>query len=267
MPVFIRPADLHPGDVFLYHGEGVVSSLIRLFDGTEYSHASLWTGNEVIEAIGEGVVGRPLKVSIADAKFVDVYRYRNKDTGLTLGDDASPLPATPALTQAAQFKKDHDRYAYEALLLLALLASTRQITAPVPLLGMILRVLLDNAADVLARLIAAGKEPMICSELVYRCFTQAGPKYDIRIRGADMAVSTAANTMGAAPGLAPDPQGYQEAAANFLENYQAAKHAGKPNEFALGADGQPNLGAVADFVTPGDLKKSPDLQLLGTLQA
>ena len=272
MLTIVKPAELHAGDVFLYHGDGFISSLIRLFDGTEYSHSSIWNGNHVVEALGQGVVGQSLKASVTGANYVDVYRYKNKDTGLSLGDDTSPLPAKPVLSQANQFEKDHDRYAYEEILLLALLASTRQVTAPIPFLGMILRNLLDNAADVLGRLMSAGKEPLICSELVYRCFTQAGNSYAIRIRGSDTALASvvALDPLSTAAQAQEDSTGYPAAATAFLENYRAAKrhtHASvQPvSTTAMAASDALTGSAVADFVTPGDLKRSPDLQLVGTL--
>jgi cell wall-associated NlpC family hydrolase len=90
--MFIKPSELQPGDVLLYHGNSFISRLIRLFDGTEYSHASIWVGDHVVEAIGQGVVGRSLAVSTADVKYTDVYRYRNKDSGLNPGDEAVPAP-------------------------------------------------------------------------------------------------------------------------------------------------------------------------------
>ncbi|PWU19762.1 MAG: hypothetical protein C5B50_05750 [Verrucomicrobia bacterium] len=271
MPQFVSQPDLHAGDVLLYHGDSFISKLIRLFDGTEYSHASIWTGTQVVEALGEGVVGRDLKPSVAGAKFVDVYRYVNKDTGQMLGDDGSPLPAKPVLAQADQFEKDHDRYAYEEILLLAVLASTRQVTAPIPFLGLIVRNILDHAADVVARLTSSGKEPLICSELVYRCYAQAGAGYQIRIRGADLAQAMAASLSTISPVASEGGADYGEAAAVFLENYEAAKRPSHLKALAsagvTSASGAPPLtAAVADFVTPGDLKKSPDLQMLGTLR-
>jgi hypothetical protein len=140
------------------------------------------------------------------------------------------------LGQAAQFEKDKDRYAYEELVFLALLASTRQLTSPVPLLGLVLRNLLDHASDILARLIQEKQEPLICSEPVFRCYSQAGPPYQIRIRGADLAMANVVNALaGPAFAAGDDFHNYQDAAAAFLANYQAAKAApglpgaGKPS--------------------------------------
>jgi len=252
----IRQSDLRPGDVLLYHGSGLLSRLIRLFDGTNYSHAGIWTGKRVVEALGNGVNGRMLHVSVKGAQYVHVFRYRDK-AGKELGAALSPDPVTG---QADQFVQNGNRYGYEQLLLLALLASTRRLTSPVPFLGRILRNFLDSAADVLARLGALGKEPLICSELVYRCYEQAGADYKVLIRGADMAAGMAMATMDAPPKADADDGGYLESALVFLEKYQALKPA-PPADPALGGA----VMAVSNFVTPGDLSKSPNLRLLGRL--
>jgi hypothetical protein len=279
MPNPIRPADLQPGDVLLYHGTGLISNLIRLFDGTEYSHAGFWRGDAVIEALGKGIVSNPLKTSVAGAKYVDVYRFLGTDPRKGLGPPHYPAP--PVIAVADKFAAHPERYAYEQILLLALLAGTRRI--PVPGLGFILRKVLDPAAEVLGRIIAAGRQPMICSELVYRCYVQAGAKYFLRIRGADIARAHAAAVMaGSTPpdaalaytsgesGLAmAEDLAFEEEAAAFLESYLAAHEpepGAKPAGAGLADEGGVQLQAVADFVTPGDLKKSPNLQFAGTLR-
>lgn len=103
---------------------------------------------------------------------------------------------------------------------------------------------------------------MICSELVYRCFDQAGSPYKILIRGADIAqanamalgAQAAASAATHATGIAEDDFPYEEAAA-FLDNYYATR-----------SGGDVSTAAVPDFVTPGDLSKSPNLWKLGTLR-
>ncbi len=78
------------------------------------------------------------------------------------------------------------RYGYEQILLLALLVSTQQIAWEwIPGIASFVRDALDAAAAELASLTAAGRGPMICSELVYRCYEEAGEQYHIRIVGAD----------------------------------------------------------------------------------
>jgi hypothetical protein len=259
MSTTIKKADLQPGDVFLYHGTSFVSRLIRLFDATEYSHASIWTGSQVIEALGDGVNKRSLNASVADCEYVHVYRFRDS-AGNGLG--AAGLPAAPVITIADQFGANKNRYGYEQILLLALLASARRLAAPIPFLGRILRTLLDNAMDALANLAAAGREPLICSELVFRCFDEAGAAYKVAIRGADMAANFAAGTM-AATSFETQPEddgGFADAAATFLANYSALKPM-PPAPVGVGG----MVMAVANFVTPGDLSKSPNLQKFGRL--
>ena len=51
----VLPNQLQPGDVLLYHGTGFISDMIRLFDGSDYSHAALFNGQNVVEAIASGI--------------------------------------------------------------------------------------------------------------------------------------------------------------------------------------------------------------------
>lgn len=257
----IKATQLQPGDVLLYHGTAMLSRMIRLFDGTEYSHAAIWTGTNVVEALGGGVVKHGLKASVAGTEYVHVYRFRD-NAGHQLG--AAGLPAQPVVSRADQFAANGNRYAYEQLLLIALLASTRRVTAPIPFFGRLLRTMLDSATDVLARIAAAGKEPLICSELVFRCYDESGAAYMVNIRGADVAANFAAGAMSvtASSGPEEDDGGLANAAADFLANYSVMKPA-PPATTELGG----SVMAVANFITPGDLSKSPNLQKLGKLSA
>ena len=266
---------LLPGDVLLYHGSGFISEMIRLFDGSQYSHAAFFNGQKVVEAIGSGITERNLPVSVAEAKYVDVYRFVSQD-GHKLG--YAGYATQPVLDTSAKFVAEADRYAYEQILLLAALAGSRRIpvVSDIPFLRWILRNILDNAADILAKIVAGGKEPMICSELVYRCYTESGPQYDLMIRGAD----TLAARAKALPAFG-DPQEAQAIQAEldaFMAKYQRAKIQGRmaANAKAGNAKGRRKASAtaavggaalaVADFVTPRDLRDSPDLTLVGTLE-
>jgi len=256
---------LQPGDVLLYHGVGLVSDLIRLFDGGPYSHAAVYDGANVLEAVAEGTVVDPVAQSVARARFVDVYRFIASD-GTPFGQ--AGCAAQPVLDRIQYYEQNHQRYGYEQILLLALLCATRhpQQGTLSSLEALILRKFLDQAAEVIARLIHAGKEPMICSELVYRCYTEAGAPYQIVIRGADIPLKAA--PAAAAPASAVDAA-FQAEAARFMLNYAVAKRhnvggpkflaAKSPQEIATAA-------AVADFVTPRDLESSPNLQKVGTLK-
>lgn len=273
----ISANQLQPGDVLLFHGTGFISNMIRLFDGSQYSHAAIFDGENVVEAIGSGITATVLSKckTVAEAEYVHIYRFLSQD-GHRLGE---PGYATqPVLDTSAKFVAKADRYAYEQLLLLAALAGSRRIpvVSDIPFLRWILRSILDNAADILAKIVAGGKEPMICSELVYRCYTESGPQYDLIIRGAD----TLAARAKALPAFG-DPQEAQAIQAEldaFMAKYQRAKIQGRmaANAKAGNAKARRKASAnaaaggtalaVADFVTPRDLRDSPDLTLVGTLE-
>ena len=246
-------SDLRPGDVLLYHGDSFLSSLIRAFDGTEYSHAGIYDGTRIVEAIGEGVVRRAIPVSVDGAKYVDVYRFKTK-SGKSIGDEG--LPALPVISQINQFASNPERYAYEQLVFLALLATTRKLKVPV--LGFVIRNILDSAATLLNKIVAAGKEPVICSELVYRCYQGAGADYKIAIKGADKAANSIAAVAGPKSKVSKEEKEMQASAKRFLAAWNDAQRSTQP-------EGTVSIKAVADFVSPGDLSKSPNLVKKGRL--
>jgi len=264
MPGTVRPDELEPGDVFLYRGTGLVSRLIRLFDGSEYSHASIWDGRNVAEAIAAGVKSRELATSVGGTR-VDVFRFRS-DSGHGLGDPE--CPAQPVLDDIARFVSQGERYAYEQDLLLALLTTTRKLPFGgwASGLGVLLRTVLDSAAEFLETIVAAGKQPMICSELVYRCYDEAGAAYRLRIVGADILMRHSlheAALLQSTPLATPEKgdrelQDLSAAGERFLHAYAAAKGTKVPLT-AL------ETTAIPDFVTPRDLRSSPNLSSVGRL--
>lgn len=168
MPEVISPDDLAGADVILYRGEGWLSRAIQFFDGTEMSHASLYLGDGFVgEALGGGLQRRSLATSIGTGHPRVVAR-RMKQT---------PSTFIPVLRHAEGLLADGQRYGYEQLLLLTFLALTRKLKVT-PVLRALLRKVLDSAASLVARLTAAGREPMICSEFVYRCYDEALPASD-----------------------------------------------------------------------------------------
>jgi hypothetical protein len=153
-----------PGDILLHYNKGIVSDLIRFFDGSDYSHSSLvFDPQTVAESNAHGIGANPLPPAIAAGKYTDTYRLVS-----------SPVAFGPVLARATYYVGIGDRYAFEALLFLAVLCTTRRIPLP-GIVRILLRKILDAAANILNTLIAAGREPMICSEFVYRCFDEALP--------------------------------------------------------------------------------------------
>ncbi len=203
--------------------------------------------------------------------MVGVYRFKNANHEV-LG---SPnLPDKPVLDKIADYLKAKDRYAYEQLLLLSIIATTRRLPVIgwIPGLSLLLRTLLDNAFSVLAKITAQGKEPIICSELVHRCYKEAGQDYDIDIIGADIIARGGLNTLNSARNLAApvdlagDPA--QLAREKDLEEAQLQADAFlKAYRTACAPPKAPvATKAVSDFVTPRDLENSPSLEYIGNIK-
>lgn len=248
MPATIHVSDLCPCDVLLYHGDSTISHLIQWFSGSEYSHTSIYDGAMVLEAVADGVKKHTVEESVSSSVYVDVWRLKKE--GHLIG--SPELPVQPVLDIIATYAAEGARYAYEELLMLAFLCTTRRVPLP------FLRWALDKAAALLEELIDENREPMICSELVFRCFSEAGSDYYPRIRGVDIRAKLETMHMPGRSIRSMSPADRE--VANFLKKYAEAKKLGSRDELLMAArEADPN------FVTPRDLKKSPDLSFIGRL--
>jgi hypothetical protein len=264
--------DLRDGDVLLFHGTALLSKIIMRLDGGNYSHAGVIRDGQVTEALGDGINHRAVAASVAGAKFVDIFRFRKNGGGL--GDPPYPVQALDDAIQAFEIAKN--KYAYDELFLLALLCSTRRLTAimKIPGMAMFVRDFLDSAMERLSSLMASGTKPVICSEMVFRCFENAVPQgtYTLLIKGADIPSAQAVQSV-----IAENPEAaeIQAHAAAFLQSYSQAvlgpaaplapapiiAYAAPVSAYSAAI----TAFAVANFVTPRDLQDSPNLQLAGTL--
>jgi hypothetical protein len=260
----VKPADLKQGDVLLFHGNGVLSRFIRLFDGSQYSHAAIWDGTNVVEAeaeSGNGIKVDQLAVSSASASYTHVYRFVSDDRK-RLGVE---LPYEPVEKNVESFKNTPEAYAYSQILLLGVLLATRHI--PLPGVTQLLRPLLDEAAEHLNQWLNGGKKVIICSELVYECFFLTGKdEYQIEVAGVDPDVVSTGLTPRHTlmPTTTPDSDmaHLQKDAAAFLASYRIATN--RPGDLKpTDEHGEPR--AVPEFVTPRDLATSPNLALVGQL--
>jgi hypothetical protein len=168
MPVKTIPfGKLQPGDILLYHGEDIISQAIRLFDGTDVNHAGLFLGdNEIGEALIQGIIRQKKDESFRGNSWVKASRLK---------DDH--LDMSPVIVKANQYLAQHERYAFEQLFLLAMLSITRKVKIT-PVFDKLVRSILDSAADKIIGITNDEKEPMICSEFVFRCYDEALPKVD-----------------------------------------------------------------------------------------
>lgn len=168
----IATRDLTSGDVLLYNSDGFISDAISFFDGTPYSHASLYLGNDCVgEALPEGLRKRSVKESIEHANYVLGRRLIS-----------GPPSMAPVINVADRYLTQGNRYGFEQLLLLAFLTLTRRLKENKHLAWLVRKVL-DNAADYLMD--HSDRQPMICSEFVYTCYDEAVPgptdAYTLRI--------------------------------------------------------------------------------------
>ena len=158
-----------PGDILLYRSTGWISDAIRFIDRSEVSRAGLFLGRyeekgrTVGEAIREGVIRRELPKSLGHAEWVESRRLKEP-----------PESIDSVLDRAEYYLRQGDRYAFEQILLLAFLCITRNL-AGASVLGKLIRETLDAAAAFLLRLFNTGREPMICSEFVFRCYHETLP--------------------------------------------------------------------------------------------
>jgi hypothetical protein len=296
--VKLKPEELQVGDVLLCRGKDWISKLISWLGGGPYSHATIYVGKRadtsgkedgyIAEADFEGISYMTLEKIRRDEKFADVYRF--KKNGHVMGDPE--LPPDPILKVADGYITAGNKYAFDHLLLLALLAFTYKVN---PLLKWLLRPLLDRATALLFTLIDTGRHPMVCSEFTYRCFAEAKPrhKYEIEVTDGSAAPQPTA-LQSSLLEQAPPTDGTVGTALNtksderrdrFLEAWNKAS----PGPGAHRSDGSRKLAAlmmtpsaaslapehpagmeaflppVPSCVTPYDLQTSPDLVLVGRL--
>jgi hypothetical protein len=258
----VHVADLHPGDVLLFRGNAVISRLIQFFDGSPYSHTGIYTGDGVLEAVAEGVKKRPLEESIKGVEYVDVYRYSTTD-GHTLGDSVYPL--APIEARMKYYEANGDRYAYEELFLLSILASTRHL--PLPVVMPLVRVYLDRAVATMPIFLSGGKEPMTCSELIYRCYAESDTtgKYRLQVLGTEPENLEGQIYSGVRDASMP-------AIDSTIDDQLSKQDQKEMKEFiALYAKAKNRSDAktkwtTSDFVTPHDLMQSPNLKKIGRLK-
>ncbi len=220
--------DIRAGDVLLFHGNGFVSWGIRKFDGTDVNHAAIALDATTLgEAGGHGLQRTPIEAAAASNKYMRVRRHGDAELG-------------PVVAIASTYLDEGRPYAYQQIVLLALLASTRKI----PLTGIakrMLRSILDHGAAALNGFMDRdGKRSMICSEFVYRAYAEAVgdpvDRYRVRVQVGDTAFGPPAGTLAGWALQQPD------------EKLEAASNA--PVSFSAPTVVEP---AVADEVAEADL--------------
>lgn len=96
-------SEMQGGDLLLSRGDGNTAEWITYISNCRYSHAALWTGNEIVETgIGSGVTLQPLESEMEAQRYVDVYRWRTRNEAKELGDNG--YPPGPVIEAAKELK-------------------------------------------------------------------------------------------------------------------------------------------------------------------
>ncbi|MCB0722870.1 MAG: hypothetical protein KDC42_11245 [Ignavibacteriae bacterium] len=249
----ISRENLEPGDILMYNGNSAISKVIMFFDGGNYSHTGIYDGENVLEAINSGVKSIPLDESINGVNYVDVFRYKDLDSA----------EKESVVSVMRQYEYFGDRYSYEQFMLLGVLTATRKL--PLEILAPVVRSFIDRAGTIFTNMLAEGKQPMICSELIYRCYSEADTSERIKliipqakIRGgslADIMMAIAVTYLdNASDDMSSEMELLKKEIKKFKNDYMRADH-------RYDID-----WTEADFVTPYDLQNSPSLVKLGRLK-
>ncbi|GHT28122.1 hypothetical protein FACS18942_08250 [Planctomycetales bacterium] len=287
----LQSADLQAGDVLLYNSDTRVAWAIRTLDGTDVNHAGLYLGKEIVgEALCRGIIQQPLQQSIDGCNWIAVRRYNGN------------LPSegvTPVLENAANTINIQERYAFEQIVLLALICTRRKLDFDgSPILKRLVKKVLNFATQKLGKIKSQG-EPMICSEFVYRSFTNAGCPVKLQRDDGFVGLSLTAST-----GHNPVPKRFADASITceeigaLIQQYQVEIGESDTNENimfgcisdeevtideldddihsfldVLSSQSAPLLCGIAEsqsvdpnFVTPGDLLNSPSFTDIGKLK-
>jgi len=168
--------DLKPGDVLLHHSWHWISRLIRNFDGSEFSHASIYDGTMVVEMDTPGIVTKTIDQILSNTAYVHVFRFKNRD-GHQLG--SRNCPSEPVLDRVRHYLEVKPRLAWGTFPILAPLTLARRVADGRSAFCQAL----DRVGAPLSNLVATSRNAITCTELVYRCFAEAGEGYDLRILG------------------------------------------------------------------------------------
>ncbi len=153
----IQEIEINEGDVILYHGTGILSCMIRCFSKSRVNHAGLYMGSGIVmEATKEGVHETKIANSIAKSKFILIMRHRN-----------NPESMEAVLKRARMYKEMDIRYEFEGIAFLALISLVGKFYKSKKTSWLITKILKQWFSIFLKD---KTRQPMICSEFVYRCY-------------------------------------------------------------------------------------------------
>ncbi len=261
-------SEIKAGDVLLSYGDGLISDIIRLVDGGDYSHAALFDGNDIVEAGLRGVVKTPLEKEVDAQKYVDVYRFKS-DSGVSFS--LPDWPVKPVIERAHYYYDKGTKYADNQLYLVGLLIVIRKLPY-----NRVEKAVLRAALAMIFKLfkrILEGKETksVVCSELVYRSFYEAIPKekYGLTIRGTLAPLKISLDSL--VENESNEDYLRDEEIENTINQIEQMYWEIKPELVASKDEIHTLLKAgnplvAAEMVSPHDLQLSPNLEKIGRLR-
>lgn len=180
--------DLKSGDVLLFSGEqdSYISKAIMWLTDSTVSHAAIsyTPSSTIVEETPPAI--RTGKASVRfDGRTISVMRLKE-----------NPQPDyKPVLDAATGYLNDKEPYATANLYLLGMLLIFRKFTPRGRLQEVAIKILKKLTADILDFFNAhryPGKLPMVCSQLVYQCYEDAGPVYHLEIEDGLLSAEMAA---------------------------------------------------------------------------
>lgn len=278
-PPTISQSDMLPGDVILSAGsteglskDALLDRAILAIDQGNYTHSSLWDGQHVIEALTGGVkIDDPLSLTLENQALVDVYRFHDDGHGFREPD----WPVAPLLAAARSF--EGYTYGYTKLVLAGVLLLTCEIPdnrVMQVLLKLVEMPILDEVEKWLK-----DEHSMVCSEVVAEGYwdarTDPQNKYGLPIvldghrhfpnLGEHQAAFAAAQQDAKTPAGELELHRIRAKLAELFEKHDTPLQPRAPVRAGVTyIAGSPELPAA--FVTPGDLQRSPNLELVGTLK-
>ncbi|MCC6127481.1 MAG: hypothetical protein IT426_21190 [Pirellulales bacterium] len=164
MALSFDPCNVQPADILFYRSNTWIGKAIRKLDSAEVSHAGLHLGNGIIgEALmKEGLTQQNVETSIQGCEWVRAFRMKNE-----------PASMQPVLDRANFYLANKERYAFGQILLLAMICMTRKLDLENPLARRLVKWVTDKSAAFVRWAQDNGKQPMICSEFVYRSYDEA----------------------------------------------------------------------------------------------
>ena len=247
MPDLLTQNDLRRGDVLLHQSRHWVSTLIRIFDGGEFSHASIYDGASVVEMDTPGIVTRTVDQILANTAYVHVFRFKSND-GCQFGSQNCPYE--PVLERIKYYVNLKPRLAWGTFPILGALTLVRRVARGRSDLCQTL----DRIGAPLSSFVATRRNAITCTEFVYRCFAEAGELYNLGITGRGPSGRNGIAAYTAGQGVAGPSQG---------DNSRLHLDLGRRTRLGEMADWTP--GAEPTFVTAADLSRSPNLLRVGEL--